>query len=131
MLLIARLVDPIAAANSRIACARQNTAGWVRPAAAARLAAPHAHARTHFAKPHESPRGCAGALRALHRGMAAVFLFVFLFGLASIGLLYSSFVGGSIAGMFALVCFVLLAAGVFVGTFKMTRKWEDEAGPQH
>lgn len=63
--------------------------------------------------------------------MAAVFLFVFLFGLASVALLYSSFVGGSIAGVFALLCFVLLAAGVFVGTFKMTRKWEEEAGGHH
>ncbi len=63
--------------------------------------------------------------------MAAVFALVFLFVLASIALLFKVFVGGSLAGLFALITFVLLASGVFVGLYKMSKRWEDEAGPQH
>jgi hypothetical protein len=64
--------------------------------------------------------------------MAAVFLFVFLFGLASVALLFQVFVSGaSIAGVFALLTFAMLAAGVFIGTYRMTRRWENEADPQH
>lgn len=60
--------------------------------------------------------------------MAAVFALVFLFVLASVALLFKVFVGGaSLVGIFAMVTFVLLASGVFVGLFKMSRNWENEA----
>lgn len=64
--------------------------------------------------------------------MAAVFCLVFLFALAAVTLLFKPFVGdASFGGVFALATFVLLASGVFVGLFKMTKKWEAEAGPEH
>ena len=63
--------------------------------------------------------------------MAAVLALVFLFVLASVGLLLKVFLGGSIAGAFAMLIFVAMAAGVFLGLFKMARTWENESGPQH
>jgi hypothetical protein len=64
--------------------------------------------------------------------MAAVFCFVFLFALASITLLWKPFSdGASFGGILAMATFILLASGVFVGLFKMTRSWENEAGPEH
>ena len=64
--------------------------------------------------------------------MAAVFCFVFLFALAAIALLFKPFLAGaSIGGILAMATFGLLASGVFVGLFKMTKKWEAEAGPEH
>ncbi len=64
--------------------------------------------------------------------MAAVLALVFLFVLASIALLFKVFVGGaSLVGIFAMVTFVLLASGVFIGLFKMSKRWEDEADAKH
>jgi hypothetical protein len=66
--------------------------------------------------------------------MAAVFALVFLFVLASIGLLAKVFVGDfttSVASAFAMMTFIALAAGVFVGLFRMVRAWENESGPPH
>lgn len=61
--------------------------------------------------------------------MAAVFALVFLFVLASTGLLFETLMNdGSLASTFAFVTFLVMASGVFVGLFKMARKWEDEAG---
>ena len=62
--------------------------------------------------------------------MAAVFCFVFLFALAAVALLLQPMMS-SIAGIAALVVFAMMAGGVFVGLFTMTRKWEAEAGPEH
>jgi len=62
--------------------------------------------------------------------MAAVFCFVFLFALAAVALLLQPMIS-SMAGMAALAVFTAMAAGVFLGLFKMTRKWEAEAGPEH
>lgn len=62
--------------------------------------------------------------------MAAVFCFVFLFALAAVALLLQPMLS-SVAGIAALTVFAAMAAGVFLGLFKMTRRWEDEAGPQH
>ena len=60
--------------------------------------------------------------------MAAVFALVFLFVLASVVLLFKVFLGGAtFAGIFAMLTFVVLASGVFVGLFKMTKEWEHEA----
>jgi hypothetical protein len=59
--------------------------------------------------------------------MAAVFALVFLFVLASGGLLFKTMVAGaSFASIFALATFLALASGVFVGLFKMARGWENE-----
>ena len=63
--------------------------------------------------------------------MAAVLALVFLFVLASIGLFVMVVVHGSWASLFALAIFVAMAAGVFVGLFKMARGWERDAGPEH
>lgn len=61
--------------------------------------------------------------------MAAVFALVFLFVLASAGLLFKTLMNdGSFASVFAFITFLVLASGVFVGLFKMARKWEDEVG---
>ena len=65
--------------------------------------------------------------------MAAVFGLVFLFVLASAGLLVKTMLSGAtFASVFALVTFLALAWGVFIGLFKLARKWEDEPGqPGH
>jgi hypothetical protein len=63
--------------------------------------------------------------------MAAVMALVFLFVLASIGFFFKAVFDGSWSGAFAMLTFVALAAGVFIGTFKMSRRWEGEAGPDH
>jgi hypothetical protein len=66
------------------------------------------------------------------RRMAAVFCFIFLFALAAIALLLQPFLSGaSAAGIVAFVLFSVLASGVFVALFKMAKKWEAEAGPEH
>jgi hypothetical protein len=65
----------------------------------------------------------------MHACMAAVFALVFLFVLASGGLLIKTMLSGaSFASVFALVTFLLLASGVFVGLYKMARGWENEVG---
>jgi hypothetical protein len=64
-------------------------------------------------------------------GMAAVMCFVFLFALASVGLLFKSFLDGSLGSTLALLTFIAMAAGIFVGMFKMAKRWESEAGPEH
>lgn len=60
--------------------------------------------------------------------MAAVFALVFLFVLASGGLLVKTVLGdASFASIFALATFLALAWGVFIGLFKMSREWEGDA----
>jgi hypothetical protein len=63
--------------------------------------------------------------------MAAVMALVFLFVLASVGLLARVFFDGSWTSAMAMLTFLAMAAGVFVGLFKMARRWEREAGPEH
>jgi len=59
--------------------------------------------------------------------MAAVFALVFLFVLASAGVLVKVIASdASWTSIFALVTFLALAWGVFFGLFKLARKWEDE-----
>ena len=61
--------------------------------------------------------------------MAAVFALVFLFVLASVGLLFRVFVGDpTLTSMFSFALFLAMASGVFIGCFKMARKWEGDAG---
>lgn len=60
--------------------------------------------------------------------MAAVFAFIFLFGLAAAGLFYKVAVGSAtIVSVSALVIFVAMATGIFIGCFKMMKGWE---GPE-
>ena len=55
--------------------------------------------------------------------MALVFLFV----VASIGFMVKATVGSlGFSTLLALVCFVALAVGVFVGAFVQVRHWEQE-----
>jgi hypothetical protein len=59
--------------------------------------------------------------------MAAVLALVFLFALASIALMIKITVGGAtVATVFAMTCFVALAAGVFIGAFMQVRRWEND-----
>ena len=58
--------------------------------------------------------------------MAAVFALIFIPALAAVGLMVKANGGGSLGATFAIVCFTMLAAGVFVGLFRMARQWEDE-----
>jgi hypothetical protein len=61
--------------------------------------------------------------------MAAVFALVFLFVLASGGLLVKTMLSGaSFASIFAMATFLALAWGVFFGLFKMARGWENGIG---
>jgi len=56
--------------------------------------------------------------------MALVFLFV----VASIGFMIKATVGNlSFVTGFALICFVALAVGVFIGAFVQARRWERDA----
>jgi hypothetical protein len=59
--------------------------------------------------------------------MAAVFALVFLFVVASIGLMVKALPGGMTFGTVAMIlAFIAMAGGVFVGLFNLARKWEDE-----
>jgi hypothetical protein len=59
--------------------------------------------------------------------MAAVFALIFLFVIASIGFMLKALPAAlSFGTVLAAVCFVALAAGVFVGLFRLARRWEDE-----
>ena len=60
--------------------------------------------------------------------MAAVFALVFLFVLAAGGLLLKVFVAEATPGsVLAMITFMGLGSGVFLGLFKMSRGWESEA----
>lgn len=59
--------------------------------------------------------------------MATVFALIFLPALAAIGLMALTTTGDTgLASYFALTCFVLLTSGMFVGLYKMMKRWEDE-----
>lgn len=62
--------------------------------------------------------------------MAAVFALVFLFALASTMLFLKSLAMASFGTVLAGVTFLALAAGVFLGLFRMARGWEEES-PEH
>ena len=64
--------------------------------------------------------------------MAAVFALVFMFVISSIGLLVRVCADGASWGStLALATFIALASGVFVGLYRLARRWEGEAGPEH
>ena len=58
--------------------------------------------------------------------MAAVLALILIPIVAAVGFMFLANDGGSVAGRMATVCFGLLAAGVFVGLFRMARRWENE-----
>jgi hypothetical protein len=61
--------------------------------------------------------------------MAAVMALVFLFVLASGGLLVKTILGdASLASTFALGTFLAMACGVFIGLLKMARSWDSDVG---
>jgi hypothetical protein len=59
--------------------------------------------------------------------MAAVMALILLPVVAAVGVMVKASAGGSFGVTFAMLCFTLLAAGVFAGLFKMARRWENEA----
>lgn len=59
--------------------------------------------------------------------MATVFALIFLPALAAIGLMTLTTSGDtSVASYMALTAFILLTSGMFVGLYKMMKRWEDE-----
>ena len=58
--------------------------------------------------------------------MAAVFALVFLFALASTTLFLKGLGVVSFGTVLAGVTFLALASGVFLGLYRMSRRWEDE-----
>jgi hypothetical protein len=62
--------------------------------------------------------------------MAAVFALVFLFALAATILFLKSLAIASFGTILAGATFLALAAGVFLGLYRMAKKWEDET-PDH
>ncbi len=58
--------------------------------------------------------------------MAAVFALVFLFALASTMLFLKSLGAASFGTILAGVMFLALAAGVFLGLYRMAKRWEGD-----
>ena len=56
--------------------------------------------------------------------MAAVFALVFLFALASTTLFLKSLGSASFGTVLAGVMFLALASGVFLGLYRMVKRWE-------
>jgi hypothetical protein len=60
--------------------------------------------------------------------MATVFALIFLPALAAIGLMALTTTGDTtLASYAALACFITLTSGMFLGLFKMMKRWEDES----
>ncbi|HWO25942.1 MAG TPA: hypothetical protein VNO30_44720 [Kofleriaceae bacterium] len=62
--------------------------------------------------------------------MAAVFALVFLFALASTSLFLKGLGIASFGTIFAGITFFALASGVFLGLYRMAKRWEGDY-PQH
>ena len=77
--------------------------------------------------PDLAEAGFVGTRGATARSMAAVMALVFLFVVASIGSMIKSVAAISFGSVLAVMCFVALAVGVFVGAFVQAKHWEDEA----
>ncbi|MFN0250047.1 MAG: hypothetical protein ACKV2T_24400 [Kofleriaceae bacterium] len=59
--------------------------------------------------------------------MATVFALIFLPALAAVGLMALTTTSDtSLASYMALTCFVFLISGMFIGLYKMMKRWEDE-----
>ena len=63
---------------------------------------------------------------AIRPSMAAVFALVFLFALASATLFLKVLSGASFGTILAGIAFLALASGVFIGLYRMAKRWEDE-----
>lgn len=58
--------------------------------------------------------------------MATVFALILIPAIiAAIGMVFST--SGTFAAVFALMAFLVLAGGIFVGLLRLSRQWEDEA----
>lgn len=62
--------------------------------------------------------------------MAAVFALVFLFALASTTLFLKALGDADFGSILAGATFLALAAGVFLGLYRMAKRWEGES-PEH
>lgn len=62
--------------------------------------------------------------------MAAVFALVFLFALASTMVFLKSLAGASFGTILAGAMFLALATGVFLGLYRMAKRWEGDY-PKH
>lgn len=60
------------------------------------------------------------------RAMAAVFIFVFFFGVAATSLLIK-LGSATVGGVFVLLTFLLMAAAIFINCYKLAKEWE---GPE-
>lgn len=60
--------------------------------------------------------------------MAAVFALVFLFALASTTLFLKGLGAASFGTVLAGAMFLALASGVFLGLYRMAKRWEADAG---
>ena len=58
--------------------------------------------------------------------MAAVFALVFLFALASTTIFLKGLAGASLGTVLAGLTFLALASGVFLGLYRMAKRWEAE-----
>jgi len=63
--------------------------------------------------------------------MAAVMCLVMIPTFASIGFMIGGIGELSLASVFALVTFCLLAGGMFFGAFNMSRGWDNESADRH
>jgi len=62
----------------------------------------------------------------MRQGMAAVFALVFLFALASTALFLKVLATASFGTILAGATFLALAGGVFLGLFRMSKRWEGD-----
>lgn len=58
--------------------------------------------------------------------MAAVFALILLFVVASIGGMFKALSGASFGSVLAMLTFGALAAGIFLGLYRLARQWENE-----
>lgn len=58
--------------------------------------------------------------------MAAVFALIFLFVIASIGFMFKALPDASFGSLAMIATFVMMASGIFVGLYKLARRWENE-----
>jgi hypothetical protein len=60
-------------------------------------------------------------------GMATIFALVLLPAIFCVGIMALTVgAGANLASYFALACFGMLTGGMFLGLYRLTRRWEDE-----
>lgn len=68
----------------------------------------------------------AGTTVAIAAAMAAVFALVFLFVIASIAGMFKAISGANFGTVAAMLTFAALASSIFIGLYRLARKWENE-----